>query len=202
MKKKLQIGVTGGIGSGKSLVCRIFSCLGIPVYDADSRAKALMTTDGILIRQIKEEFGDLSYDDNGNLNRVYIASEVFGNETRLARLNELVHPRVAEDYKRWYEKVKVSVPYVVKEAALLYESGSFKQLDEVIVVFAPEDVRISRVLKRDPHRTSEQVKDIIRRQMDDDTKLKRADHVITNDESLLLIPQVVSLHQRFSDKLY
>jgi dephospho-CoA kinase len=198
VKSCLQIGVTGGIGSGKSLVCKIFSCFGIPVYDADSRAKALMTTDGILVSQIRKEFGDLSYDENGNLNRPYLASAVFSNAEKLERLNSLVHPRVGVDYTQWYISRKDQTPYVLKEAALLFESGSYKQLDRVIVVFAPIDLRIKRVLNRDPHRTADQVEAIIRRQLADEEKIKLADHVLVNDESSLLIPQIVSLHQKFS----
>jgi dephospho-CoA kinase len=201
VKKTLQIGITGGIGSGKSLVCRIFKSLGIPVYEADRRAKDIMTTDGILISQIKKEFGDLSYDANGNLNRTFLASAVFGNETQLERLNALVHPRVGQDYNDWFLTVRDESPYVLKEAALLFESGSFRQLDKVIVVFSPPELRIKRVLQRDAHRTEDQVRDIINRQWADDEKLKRADFVITNDESILLIPQVISLHQKFLGEL-
>lgn len=201
MGAALQIGITGGIGSGKSLVCRIFSCLGIPVYDADRRAKDIMTTDGILISQIKKEFGDLSYDEKGNLNRTYLASAVFGNEKELERLNALVHPRVGEDYKNWYQQVKNQAPYVLKEAALLFESGSYRLLDKIIVVFAPAELRIKRVMERDPQRTESQIRHIINRQYPDDEKMKRADYIVTNDESLLLIPQILSLHQRFQKEL-
>jgi dephospho-CoA kinase len=202
VKHSLQIGVTGGIGSGKSLVCRIFSSFGIPVYDADSRAKALMTTDGILMSQIRKEFGDLSYDEQGNLNRTFLASSVFSNAERLKRLNSLVHPRVGEDYTHWYEAAKDRAPYVLKEAALLFESGSHKYLDRIIVVFAPVDIRIRRVLHRDPHRTKEQIEEIIQRQLADEEKIKLADYIITNDESVLLIPQIVSLHQFFVEEKF
>jgi dephospho-CoA kinase len=196
LKAALQIGITGGIGSGKSLVCRIFSCLGIPVYDADRRAKALMTTDGILMSQIRKEFGDLAYDEEGNLNRTFLASAVFSNAEKLDRLNSLVHPRVGEDYNNWYKSVG-KAPYVLKEAALLFESGSFNQMDNVIVVFAPVELRIKRVLNRDPHRTADQVRDIISRQWPAEEIMRRADFIVTNDESELLIPQVIALHQKF-----
>ncbi len=190
----LQVGITGGIGSGKSLVCRVFSCLGVPVYDSDNRAKALMTTDGILISQIRKEFGDLSYDDHG-LNRSYLAEVVFGDQDKLEKLNKLVHPRVGADYTRWLSQQES--PYILKEAALLYESGSYQQLNRVIMVYAGESVRIQRVLARDKHRTYQQVKDIIRQQWPDDEKKERADYVILNDESVLLIPQVLELHKGF-----
>jgi dephospho-CoA kinase len=192
----LQIGITGGIGSGKSLVCKIFQCLGVPVYDADSHAKELMTTDGILVSEIKKEFGVLSYDADGGLNREYLTKEVFSDSDRLRTLNKLVHPRVGIDYKKWVDQKK-NQPYVLKEAALLYEAGSDRSLHKVIVVHANESLRIQRVLKRDPHRTADQVRAIIRNQMPEDEKLKRADFMIRNDETTLLIPQVLSLHHHF-----
>lgn len=192
----LQIGITGGIGSGKSLVCRIFSRLGIPVYDADSRAKALMTTDAVLLTSIRKEFGEQSFDGE-TLNRTYLAREVFSNPSKLERLNALVHPRVALDYENWAKSYDGSVPYVLKEAALLYESGSYAVLDKIIVVSASLETRIQRVLKRDPQRSREQILQIINRQLPEEEKLKRADKVINNDGTELVIPQVLALHQEF-----
>lgn len=191
-----QIGITGGIGSGKSLVCRIFAQLGVPVYDADSHAKKLMTTDGILISGIKKEFGDLAYHPDGALNRKYLADHVFNNEKKLALLNNLVHPRVGADYEKWVQQHS-TYRYVIKEAALLFEAGTAKALDRIIVVYAPESLRIKRVLSRDAHRTVEQIREIVGKQMPDDEKLKRADHIIVNDETQLIIPQVLKLHQQF-----
>jgi dephospho-CoA kinase len=196
LKYPTQIGITGGIGSGKSLVCKIFLCLGIPVYDADSHAKELMTTDGILVSEIKKEFGVLSYNEDGSLNRSYLSSTVFNDSERLKTLNNLVHPRVGEDYKQWIHKHQ-NQPYVLKEAALLFESGSYRSLNKVIVVHANDTLRVQRVLKRDHHRTADQVLAIIKSQMPEEEKLKRADFVIRNDETILLIPQVLALHQRF-----
>jgi dephospho-CoA kinase len=167
------------------------------VYDADHRAKALMTTDGILMSQIRKEFGDLSYDGNGNLNRAYLASSVFAEAEKLGRLNALVHPRVGVDYKNWVDSIDDPAPYVLKEAALLFEAGSYKELDKVIVVYAPAEIRLNRVMNRDPQRTPDQVQDIMSRQWPDEEKVKRADYILTNDESVLLIPQVISLHQKF-----
>jgi dephospho-CoA kinase len=196
MPGPLQIGITGGIGSGKSLVTRIFACLGVAAYDADSRAKAVMTTDGILITAIRKEFGGLSYLNDGSLNREYLAQHVFKDAERLEVLNKLVHPRVGEDYSRWLAEHQ-SDKYVLKEAALLFESGSYRLLDQVIVVYAPEEIRIARVLQRDPHRSEDQVRAIIRNQMSEEEKVSRADHVIANDESRLVIPQVLDLHKLF-----
>jgi dephospho-CoA kinase len=195
VKKPLQIGITGGIGSGKSLACRIFNLLGVPVYDADSRAKSLMTTDGILVSQIKKEFGVLSYRADESLNREHLAEHVFSDPEKLKTLNALVHPRVGEDFERWAGEQ--NTPYVLKEAALLFEAKSNQALDKIIVVQAPEGLRIARVLQRDKHRTAQQVKDIIRNQLNDEEKLKLADYILVNDESRPLIPQVLDLHKRF-----
>ena len=192
----LQIGITGGIGSGKSLVCKIFESLGVPVYDADSRAKVLMITDGILISQIKKEFGPMSYHEDGTLNRKHIGEIAFRDPQKLKALDAMVHPHVGDDYAKW--AAAQHHPYVIKEAALLFEAGSYKTLDKIIVVSAPEDLRIKRVIARDPNRTEQVVKDIIRNQMADSEKVRRADFIVTNDESQLVIPQVLALHQRFS----
>lgn len=190
----MQIGITGGIGSGKSLAARIFNLLGVPVYDADSRAKSIMTTDGILVSQIKKEFGVLSFRSDGSVNREYLADHVFSNPDKLKVLNSLVHPRVAEDFKVWVNGQRSA--YVLKEAALLFETGSNNQLDKIIVVSAPEPLRISRVLQRDAHRTEQQVKDIMRNQLSEEEKLSRADFILINDEQKLLIPQVLEVHQQ------
>jgi dephospho-CoA kinase len=192
----IQIGITGGIGSGKSIVCRIFTCLGVAVYDADSRAKTLMTSDGILVSQIQKEFGDLTYHTGGGLNREYLARVVFNDADRLKKLNSMVHPRVAHDYNHWLTEHQ-SDKYLIKEAALLYETESYKALSKVIVVIAPEEVRIERVKRRDVHRSEDQIRAIIDSQMSDTEKSSRADYHILNDESKLVIPQVLALHKQF-----
>jgi len=200
VNKPLQIGITGGIGSGKSLVCKIFTLLNVPVYDADSHAKTLMTTDGILVSQIKKEFGDLAFHTDGSLNRAWLASHVFSDERKLERLNSLVHPRVAVDYEQWVA-LHSEEPYVIKEAALLYESGSFRRLDKIIVVSAPEKLRRDRVLKRDPHRSVEQFSEIVEKQLPEEEKLKRADYLIVNDDTSMVIPQVLELHETFKERV-
>jgi dephospho-CoA kinase len=194
--KPLQIGITGGIGSGKSLICKIFACLDVPIYDADSRAKSIMTTDGILVEQIKKEFGSLSYYEDGRLNREYLSVAAFNDADKLKRLNELVHPRVGADSEKWVEE-NAAHPYLLREAALLFESGSFKKLDKIIVVTAPEALRVKRVLQRDKQRTEQEVIAIIRNQMTEEEKVKRADFVIHNDETELVVPQVLKLHEQF-----
>jgi dephospho-CoA kinase len=192
----LHVGITGGIGSGKSLVCKIFQCLGVPVYDADRAAKRLMISDEILMAQIKKEFGEEAYDADGSLNRSFISKKTFGYPERLEKLNQFVHPRVANDYESW-TKGHAEHPYVVKEAALLFEAGSAARLDKIIVVSAPVSLRIQRVLQRDTQRSEEEIKKIIASQMPEDEKVRRADFVVVNDEHQLLIPQVLELHRQF-----
>ena len=189
----LQVGITGGIGSGKSVVCKIFNTLGVNSYDADSQAKWLMANDGVLKAQLTEFFGAEVY-QNGKLNREFLAAVVFEDKDKLTKLNSLVHPRVAEDYRSWVQDNKEQ-PYLLKEAALLFESGSYKQLDKIIVVTAPEEIRIERVLARDTHRTKENVENIIKNQLPETEKAARADFVIKNDETRLLIEQVLEIHQ-------
>ncbi len=195
MKRPLQIGITGGIGSGKSLVSRIFQQLGVPVYDADGRAKELMTTDSILAGQIKKEFGMQSHSPDGIIDRTLLAQTVFNDPLKLEKLNRMVHPRVAEDYNHWVEQ-HWDKPYVIKEAALIFEAGSWKGLDKVIVVASPAGLRMQRILSRDTHRTANDVQAIINNQMPEEEKLKRANFIITNDESQLVIPQVLQLHEQ------
>lgn len=154
-----------------------------------------MTTDGILISQIKKEFGELSYLGNGSLNRTYLSSEVFSDAGKLQRLNSLVHPRVGHHYNAWVQQQGSA--YVVKEAALLVEAGSYKTLDRLVVVSAPEALRVQRVLQRDPHRTEKQVRDVIGNQMPEQKKLELADDVIVNDETRLVVLQVLELHRAF-----
>lgn len=192
MPLPFQVGITGGIGSGKSTVAEIFKCLKIPVYNADSRAKALMNSDARLKAQIESEFGRQSYDNSGSLDRRYLAESVFGFPDRLEKLNALVHPSVAEDYRQWVLSQKT--PYVLKEAALLFESGSSKQLDKIILITAPEDLRVKRVKSRDK-RSEEEVRNIIHSQWSQEKSIALADFVIKNDEETALIPQVLQTHQ-------
>lgn len=196
MNRPLQVGVTGGIGSGKSLVCRIFQSLGVAVYNADNRAKELMTIDPVLVEQIKKEFGAKAYFSDGKVNRDFIAQAVFGASDQLEKLNHFVHPRVLVDYAKWVEG-RQNESYVIKEAALIFEAGSSSGLDTIIVVFAPEALRLKRVLQRDAHRSEKDILNIFHNQMPEEEKLKRADAVIVNDESRLVIPQVLKLHNQF-----
>ncbi|MCH8317133.1 MAG: dephospho-CoA kinase [Bacteroidetes bacterium] len=196
--KPLKIGITGGIGTGKSIVCKIFELLGIPIYDADARAKWLLTHDEELIKQIKQHFGEnvyLSANDN-QLNKKFLSDRIFKNPNQLDLLNGLVHPKVMDDHEKW-QKNNIHHPYIIKEAALLYESGSYKYLDKIITVYAPVPLRIERILKRDPHRTESDVKAIMAAQISDEEKVKKADYVIYNDDKKMVIPQVLELHNKF-----
>ena len=158
-----------------------------------------MLTDEVLVNEIKKEFGDAAYNADGSINRKHISEKAFGNAGKLKKLDSLVHPRVALDYSRWANEQ--SAPYVIKEAALLFEAGSYKTLDKMIVVSAPEELRIKRVTSRDPHRTEQMIKDIIKNQMPDSEKVSRADFVVVNDESQLVIPQVIAIHQHLLSSL-
>lgn len=195
----LRIGITGGIGSGKSTASRLFQALGAPVYDADSRARWLMENDDELRRHLTAAFGPRTYDAAGRLNRPLLAGTVFNNPSLLAQLNALVHPRVGTDFEHWAAaQAQAGYAYVLKEAALLFEAGSYKQLDQIITVFAPLLVRQARVLRRDPHRSLADVQAIMAKQLGEDEKMQRADHVLTNDDVRPLLPQVLALHATFS----
>lgn len=190
-----RIGLTGGIGSGKSTVCKIFEQLGIPIYYADLKAKELLNSDPVLISQITDLFGDEIYKDE-KLDRQKLAGIVFNDRIALSQLNDAVHPAVVEDFEKWAWSQK-DVPYVLKEAALIFEAKTSDGLDKIITVFAPEDIRRKRVMERDGY-TEEQFDSRKKYQMDEEKKMKLADHVIFNDESRLLIPQVLELHKKLS----
>ncbi len=187
----LKVGITGGIGSGKTTVCKIFEVLGIPVYYADDRAKELMQTDVKLITSIKDIFGEEAYQDE-KLNRAFIASKVFDDKPLLAKLNAVVHPAVAEDVMQWMLQ-HLDKPYVLKEAALLFESGSYKFFDKIITVIAPMEDRIARLITRD-NATSEQITARMKNQMSDEEKVELSDYVIYNDAQHKLIPQAFTIH--------
>lgn len=189
-----MVGVTGGIGSGKSTVCQVFSILGIPIYSADDRAKWLMANDPNLKKEISSQFGEKSFLEDGSLNRAFLAEEVFSDPEKVKKINALVHPAVGEDFKNWTKEQ--SAPYLIKEAALLFESGSYKELDYIINVSSPLKIRVARVLLRDPHRSEDQVNHIIDQQMPDEQKNELADYVIKNNDSKLILPQVLEIHQK------
>ena len=192
-KQALQVGITGGIGSGKTTVCQVFEQLGIPVYYADARAKRLMVEDATLKAGIIQLFGEDAYLNDGQLNRAHVARQAFGQPGLLQQLNALVHPAVAKDSDRWH-KQQEEVPYTLKEAALLYESGAHEALDKIIAVTAPEALRIQRVVERDDSDESA-VRARMDQQIPEAEKVKRADFVIYNDGQQLLLPQIQRIHR-------
>ena len=186
-----KIGITGGIGVGKSLCARIFESFNIPIYDADTRAKWLMIHDSDVKAQIIKEFGSESYDENGNLNRKHIGNIIFKNPDKTKRINQIVHPAVGMDLIKWFNHVET--PYGLYEAALMFESGSVSFLDFVIVVDAPLELRIQRIIDRD-NISEEDVMDRINKQMPQEEKVLKADFVILNDGHTSLIKQVWDIH--------
>lgn len=189
----LRMGLTGGIGSGKSVVAGIFKVSGIPVFDADTEAKLIMEKDEQLSHSIQKLFGSESYTDK-KLNRKYIANIVFNDPDKLRQLNAIVHPAAILAANNWMNLQTTS--YAIKEAALIFESGSASHLDYIIGVFAPQNLRIKRVMERD-NVSKEQALARLDKQMNEDEKMKRCDFVVINDEQQLLIPQVLQLHEKF-----
>lgn len=188
----LRIGITGGIGSGKTTVCDIFSTLGIPIYNSDERAKQIMVQNTMVVNAIIEQFGKSIYFEDGALNRKLLSEIVFNDSEHLKKLNAIVHPVVFEDMINWYAENK-DHKYVLQEAAIMYESGSYKLLDKTILVFADQEIRIERVMKRDKM-TRAEVLARIEKQMPETEKLKLADFVIYNNGESL-IDQVIELHK-------
>ena len=189
----LLIGITGGIGSGKSLISSIFNKLGLPVYDADTRAKWLMAHDPNIKSQLIELLGSESYTEQG-LNRSFIARKSFNNEKILTRLNAMVHPEVGADFTRWVA-LHDSSPVLLKESALIFETSSHTELDQIILVLSPSALRIKRVLARDLHRDKKDIEAIISRQFPAAETSLLAHFIIKNDEKNLLLPQVLSIHK-------
>lgn len=187
----LKVGITGGIGSGKSTLSKFFEVLGIPVYYADDAAKKLMNTDTGLKEKLCKEFGKQIYTD-GVLNRQVLAGIVFNDEAKLATLNAIVHPATIADAENWMLKQKS--PYTIKEAALIFESEGNKKLDKVIGVFCEENLRIKRVMLRDKT-SKEVVLNRLNKQMKDEEKMRLCNYVITNNDMVLVIPQVLKIHE-------
>jgi dephospho-CoA kinase len=188
----VKVGITGGIGSGKTVVTSVFQVLGIPVYYADDAAKRLMNENPELKAQIVENFSELAYARDGKLDRKWMAEQVFGSKEKLALLNSIVHPATILDAQNWMNRQQT--PYAIKEAALIFESGAQTGLDYVIGVSAPDSIRIRRVMKRDSVEAAE-VQTRMDRQMNESAKMSRCDFVITNDDWQPIIPQVMRIHE-------
>lgn len=195
MSKK--IGITGGIGTGKSFVSKIFKTLGVPFYDADSEAKSIMIRNEGLKASLIEAFGSNVYFEDGSLNREWLSSQVFTNEEKLHLLNSIVHPIVIATGENWANRQ--TSEYILKEAALFFESNSYRLQDAIILVTAPLELRIERVMKRDGLSRGEVLKRIAN-QMPEEDKLKLADYIIVNDEISPLLPQVLKVHNEILSK--
>ncbi|MFK2821037.1 dephospho-CoA kinase [Flavobacteriaceae sp. LMIT009] len=185
------VGLTGGIGSGKTTVAKMFEELGVPIYIADIEAKKLINRSKIIKRKLIVLFGDEAYVDN-KINRVFVAGQIFNNKDLLSRMNQIVHPKVASHFKRWLKKH--NSPFVIKEAAILFENGSYKDLDAIITVTAPIEERIKRVTKRD-NSTKEKVLAVMRNQWDDKKKVELSDYVINNTTLEKTQEQVLKIHE-------
>ena len=189
----IKVGIAGGIGSGKTIICHVFKVLGIPVYNADLEAKLIMNKSDQVRLAVMQEFGDEAY-SNGVLNRAFLAAQVFNDAAKLAQLKRIVHPAVIQAAEDWADAQ--TAPYSLKEASILFESGSYKKVDYSILVTAPIEIRIARVMERDQV-TREQVLARMNNQMSDEEKTKLADFVIINDGITPIIPQVMALHHQF-----
>ncbi len=192
----LKVGITGGIGAGKSVVCQVFKTLGIPVFNADDTAKQLIEQDEHIVAQMKSLFGDDIY-INGKLQRAQVASVVFKKPELLQQLNAIIHPATIEAGEKWI--AKQNTDYIIKEAAIFFESGTYKQMDVMIGVTAPEELRIKRALQREGM-TREKIQERIAQQMDDAEKMSRCDYVIINDGKQAIIPQVMDIHHKLLKK--
>ncbi|MBQ2414106.1 MAG: dephospho-CoA kinase [Rikenellaceae bacterium] len=191
----IRVGLTGGIGSGKSTVCRLFEELGVRCYDSDSRAKWLMQNDPDLRAELIEIFGEQVYNDNGELDRARLAAEVFGNSERLAALNGAVHPAVGRDWERWCEERRgEGARYTILESAILFDCGFDKKVDQVITVSAPEQTRIERAAMRD-NAPTDVIRNRIKAQMSDKERERRAHHTIVNIDITTLREQVEKIHK-------
>ncbi len=188
----LNVGLTGGIGSGKTIASKIFEVLGIPVYQADVAAKRLMESNPVLKNQLIEQFGNDAFVD-GKLNRSYIAEIIFNDKEKLQLINSLVHPYTIQDGIEWMKKQ--TSPYAIKEAALIFESGSQSNFDYIIGISSPLTLRLNRTLKRD-NINRELVLERMENQLDEETKMKLCDFVLLNDERTLLTTQVLAVHEK------
>ncbi|PIE86327.1 MAG: dephospho-CoA kinase [Bacteroidia bacterium] len=189
----LKIGLTGGIGSGKSMVCAIFSKLGVPIYNADKEAKKLTNSHPKIIKQLSDAFGADIYQASGMLNKQKLSQHIFTDKNALASVNAIIHPIVIEDFTEWV-KHQTEATYIIKEAAILFESGTHAEMDKIITVISPLELRISRVMKRD-NLERKKVLERIENQISDEEKIQFSDYVIINNEHQALIPQILKIHK-------
>lgn len=187
----LTIGVTGGIGSGKTTVCHVFKLLGTPVFEADSVAKYLLNTNEKVKKGLVSLFGENIYAPNGTIHRKKLAGIIFNDQIQLSKMNNLVHPAVREEFLKWLEEYK-NLPYVIHEAAILFESGFFKMMNYTILVSAPEELKIERVMKRDGI-SEKMVRERMKKQFSETKKQEMAHLVLLNDNKHLLIPRIIEI---------
>ena len=190
----IKVGITGGIGSGKSVICEAFNKLGVNIYDADIRAKALINENIQIRKKLVTRFGRSLY-KNDQLDRSMLAGIIFDDKIALEFVNSIIHPAVGDDFRVWCKQHEHE-PYIIEEAALLFESGAYKEMNKMVTVYAPEALRINRVLLRDKV-TQEQVKSRMNNQLPDEEKMQRSDFVIYNDEKHSVLEQVLKLHKFF-----
>jgi len=191
------VGLTGGIGSGKTTVAKAFNAFGIPIYIADEEAKKLMNRSKIIRRKLIALFGEQAY-NNHELNRPFIASVIYRDKDYLSKMNDIVHPKVAKHFLRWLNKQ--NAPYVLKESAILFESNSYKKCNFIVLVVASKELKIKRLLKRD-NTTKEKIQAIMNNQLNDDEKAKRSDYIIKNTTLENTQKQVKIIHKSLLKKL-
>ncbi|RLD51019.1 MAG: dephospho-CoA kinase [Bacteroidetes bacterium] len=192
------IGLTGGIGSGKTLVSKVFENLGIAVYNSDIEAKLLMNNNPEIINKFKMIFGFEIYDDNNRLNKKKLADLIFNDKNKLKTVNSIVHPAVKKHFTNWVQMQKS--PYVIKETAILFESGTYKDVDKIITVTASLDLRINRLIGRD-RLSKEAIIERVNNQLNEDYKIKNSDYVIYNDNKQLIVPLILKIHQKILEIL-
>jgi dephospho-CoA kinase len=188
-----KVAVTGGIGSGKSLVCKVFEKLGIPVFYADKAAKELMNSNKSVCEKLISYFGREIYDAEGKILRDKFAEIIFNDQTSLLKVNEIVHPAVRNEFNNWVKKQ--NAPYVIEEAAIVFETGQTHHFDWIITVTASLELKIKRVMKRD-NISREKVLERMKNQETDQTKNEKADFIIVNDDKELILPQIISIHNK------
>ena len=188
----IKIGITGGIGSGKSTVCKVFELLGVPVYYADDEAKKILN-DTAVKETIRKIFGNIVFDETGGIDRKKVAELVFNDKQKLEKLNSIIHPAVGAHFEEWLKKQKEK-SYIIKEAAILFESGAYKQVDKIITVTAPLELKIKRAMQRGGI-TRSQVEERMSNQISDMEKIERSQYLIENDDEHLIIPQILKIHQ-------
>ncbi|MGL4346697.1 MAG: dephospho-CoA kinase [Chitinophagaceae bacterium] len=192
------VGITGGIGTGKTMITQIFTSFGIPVYNADEEAKNIASSDRALKNKIIVLLGEKSY-KNGKYNTPYVAQKVFINKLVLAQLNKIIHPAVFKHFEKWKQEHSLNAPYLIKESSILFESGSYKNLDMIIGVSSPKNIIIQR-LQQYRHLSEKQIIQRMNNQLSEEKKLQRCNAIIYNNPSLLLVPQVWALHQQIIEK--